>query len=373
MEWCATGEKRGSGRQFLNYRLGQLGFFAHPALDGETSEGPANFGLLDQIAALKWVKKNIAAFGGDPNNVTIFGESAGGQSVLALMTSPLARGLFQKAIAQSPYGVPEMTRSKAVEMGGRIASAVGLNGSNATLAELRAVPSEKFGQLKVQGLSTSPVSISGDSVLPKPILSSFDQGEEVRVPLVIGSTSNDASIAMDSGVNPAALVQRLGVLRGALKVLYAGVTDDNQLGLQLFRDAVFTAPARRIAALHARYAPSWRYYFSYVPAGLRSQWANGVPHGGEIAFAMNTVDLNSAISSKLTGADRAVAERVSNYWLGYAQSSKPSAANSPVWPSYSLQTDKTMDFGERFVVQPNFMKVRLDTLIALYLRMFPTR
>lgn len=355
----------------LNYRLGQLGFFAHPALEKEKPGGPVNFGLLDQIAALQWVKQNIAAFGGDPNNVTIFGESAGGQSVLALMASPLAKGLFQKGIAQSTYGSPEISRANAVEIGSKIASAVGLSSAASTPVELRSVPAEKFGQLKSVGLSTSPVAISGDPVLPKPILSAFENGEEARVPLIIGSNSNEASVATAFGMDPAALVQRLGALRGAVEILYPEVKDDKTLGLQLIRDAVFTAPGRQLAALHARYAPTWRYYFSYVPNGLRSQWVDGVPHGGEIAFVMNTVDLDQAIAGKLTNSDRAMAKRISNYWFEFARTSTPKPANSPIWPTYSLMDDKTLEFGERIAVTPNFMKTRLNVLSTLYAQIFP--
>jgi para-nitrobenzyl esterase len=355
----------------LNYRLGQLGFFAHPALEKESPGGPVNFGLLDQIAALQWVKQNIAAFGGDPNNVTILGSSAGGQSVLALMASPLAKGLFQKGIAQSLYGSPESSRANAVEVGSKIASAVGLSGAASTSGDLRSVAAEKFGQLKSVGLSTSPVAISGDSVLPKPILSTFENGEEARVPLILGSNSNEASVATAFGMDPAALVQRLGALRGAVEILYPEVKDDKTLGLQLIRDAVFTAPGRRFAALHARYAPTWHYYFSYVPTGLRSQWADGVPHGGEIAFVMNTVDLDQAIAGKLTIADRAMAKRISNYWFEFARTSTPTPANSPVWPTYSLNNDKTLGFGERITVETNFMKARLDVLSKLGAQIFP--
>ncbi|MCS6848316.1 MAG: carboxylesterase family protein [Anaerolineae bacterium] len=135
----------------FNYRLGQLGFFAHPALEAERPNGPMNFGLLDQIAALRWVQKNIAVFGGDPDNVTIFGESAGAQSVLALIASPLARRLFHKAIAQSSYGLPEFTRTQAISLGIQIADAVGLSGASATLDELRAVPAGEFPHSRKPG------------------------------------------------------------------------------------------------------------------------------------------------------------------------------------------------------------------------------
>ena len=162
----------------LNYRVGQLGFFVHPALERENPGGPANFGLLDQIAALKWVQQNIAQFGGDPGNVTIFGQSAGAKSVLALFSSPLARGLFHKGIAMSSYALPDATRAKALEIGIKVAAAVGLDGANATAAELRAVPAGKFGELKGQEFSTAPVPISGDTVLPQSIQDTFAAGKE---------------------------------------------------------------------------------------------------------------------------------------------------------------------------------------------------
>ncbi|RYY84680.1 MAG: carboxylesterase/lipase family protein, partial [Comamonadaceae bacterium] len=136
----------------LNYRLGALGFFAHPALGEGQARAPANFGLLDQVAALQWVQRNIAAFGGDPANVTVFGQSAGAESVLALMTSPLARGLFAKGIAQSPYGIPSHPRRKAEAVAIRVGEALAVRGgATASAADLRAVPADAFATLDGPG------------------------------------------------------------------------------------------------------------------------------------------------------------------------------------------------------------------------------
>jgi para-nitrobenzyl esterase len=132
----------------LNYRLGPLGFFVHPAIEREAPDGAVNFGLLDQIAALQWVQRNIAAFGGDPGKVTLFGQSAGAQSVLALMSSPLSRELMQRAIVQSAYGLPARPRAKARETGVRVVSAVGLSGADASADQLRAVPAELLAALQ---------------------------------------------------------------------------------------------------------------------------------------------------------------------------------------------------------------------------------
>ena len=142
----------------FNYRLGPFGFVVHPALEREAATPPAtaNFGLQDQIAALRWVQRHIAAFGGDPKRVTIFGESAGAQSVLALMASPPARGLFQQAIAQSPYGLPSHTREQARATGVKLADSLGLPGARASAAQLRAVPAERFAMLEDPKLTLAP-------------------------------------------------------------------------------------------------------------------------------------------------------------------------------------------------------------------------
>jgi para-nitrobenzyl esterase len=351
----------------FNYRLGQLGFFAHPALEQERPSGPMNFGLLDQVAALEWVQENIAAFGGDPDNVTIFGESAGGQSVLSLMASPLARGLFNKAIAQSSYGLPEFTRTRAITMGVTIADAVGLDGASATLAELRAVPAEKFAQLK--GMSTAPVPIAGDEVLPIGILDTFEKGEEAPAPLIIGSNSDEATVATAFGIDPARLIEHLGRLANvAVRVLYPRVADDAQLGSELIRDLVFIAPAQRLAALHSKRAPSWRYYFSYVPAGMREKWSGGVPHGGEIPFVFDTLGLAQDLKGNVDDADRAFAAIVNDYWFEFARTGAPSSAGNLAWPNFDARHDTLLELGETIAVRDNFLRVRLDLFSAVYPR-----
>lgn len=348
----------------LNYRLGQLGFFAHPALKKEDPNGPTNFGLLDQIAALKWVKQNIAQFGGNPNNVTIFGQSAGGKSVLALFASPLARGLFHKGIAQSSYAIPDATRAKALEVGTKIADAVGLNGANATVAELRAVPAEKFGQLKDLSLSHAPVPISGDKVLPQSIQDTFAAGKEAPVPLILGNTSDDASVATGFGVDPAKVIKRLGAAGILVKALYPGVKDDSQLGSQATRDLIFTMNARWIADRHSKLAPSWRYYFDYTAVKNRANFPNGVPHGGEITYFLNTGDIFPGTKDIFTDEDREFARRVSDYWFEFARTGRPASSGGPEWPSDHGKQDKTVVFGETVAVQTNFMKTRLNIFMG---------
>lgn len=353
----------------LNYRLGPLGFFAHPALEAERPGGPVNFGLLDQIAALQWVRRNIAAFGGDPDNVTLFGESAGGQSTLAMMASPLARGLFTKAIVQSAYGLPEFTRPQAITVGIKLAEAVDLAGGSATLDQLRAVPAQALAQVRAPGTSTAPVAIVGDEVLPKPILAAFEAGEQAAVPLIIGSTSDEAVVAVAFGLDPAQVIEGGGRLPGvALRALYPRAADDAQIGRELIRDLVFMAPARRLAAAHARRAPAWRYYFSYVPVGMRDLWPSGVPHGGEIAFVFDTLDRAPTLRGQVNDADRSFARTASEYWFEFARTSTPRSASAPAWPSFDVRNDRLLELGQPIAVRDNFQRLRLDLFSAAYPR-----
>lgn len=251
----------------VNYRLGPLGFFAHPALERAAPGGPVNFGLLDQIEALRWVRRHAESFAGDPGRVTVFGQSAGAQSVLALMAAPAARGLFHGAIAQSPFGVPSHTRAHARDVGTRTATAVGLPGERATLAELRRVPADRLARLDDKGTSLAPGFVVGDAAAPRPLLDAFRQGRQARVPLVIGSNSDEATVVEAFGVDPAAIAQQLGRAKVVVGALHPGVDDPAQLGRELARDAVFTAFAKRIATLHSARAPAWRYYFSHAAPG----------------------------------------------------------------------------------------------------------
>ena len=355
--------QRGAVVVTINYRMGALGFFAHPSIAGPKPGADVNFGLLDQIAALRWVQQNIAAFGGDPGNVTIFGQSAGAESVLALFTSPLAKGLFHKGIAQSPYGIPSHTLTKARVTAAKVASALQLNGAQATAAELRGVPAEAFEKLDGNEVSLAPGFIVGDSALPEPILSVFQRGGEARVPLIIGNTSDDGSIAVAFGMDPAAIVKRLGAARIAVKSLYPKGLSDEQLGRQTVRDLVFTTFARRIAYLHTARAPTWRYYYGYVPSGVRSSQP-GVAHGADVALTMGTLDLCQCMGAPVTEQDREAARRAVTHWFDFAATGTPVPRNAEAWPRDSQRDSKLLEFGEADAVRADFMKRRVNTFIA---------
>ncbi|WP_437946661.1 carboxylesterase family protein [Sorangium sp. So ce296] len=373
----------------INYRVGLLGFFAHPALDREL--GPVNFGLLDQIAALEWVQRNIAAFGGDPGNVTIFGQSAGAESVLALFASPLSRdrspALFHKGIAQSPYAIPEQTRVKASELGVKVASGLfGLNGAQATAEELRAVPAEKFTEKlmptpenprgQVPFLGPSPVR--GDTVLPTGLRATFEAGEQAKKPLIIGTNSDEASVLEAFDMDPAEIMQKIidaggedaenaleqlkGLYRSDPEVTEEDLKDPSRFAGLVLRDMLFTAQARWLADKHSKAADTRWYYFSYVPEGDRQDQPHGVPHGGEMMFPFG------GIKPRFTAADRTMSEKVSKYWFSFA--SKGTPEGDVAWPKHEtgglLMRDKTLKLGETIEVAYDFRKVRLDALIAQY-------
>jgi len=353
----STLARRGVVVVTINYRLGPLGFFAHPALDKENPKGAVNFGLLDQIAALRWVKSNIGAFGGDPAKVTVFGQSAGAQSVLALMTSPLAGGLLRGAIAESPYGVPSRTRAQASSIGVAVANAVGLPGAGASMAALRSIPATRLASLEGKGLSLTPGFVVGDDAMPMPLLEAFQKGREAAVPLIIGSNSDDASVAVAFGIDPTQLVQKMGRAHVLVRSYYPGVTDDRQLGREVARDVVFTAFARRIAYLHSAKAPTWRYYFSHGGSAT-----TGAGHGAEVPFVLGTVEQCQCLNKPPNAVDRAIERRVGDRWASFATTGKP--AGELAWEPDNRVRGWALEIGDEDAARPGFMTARLNAFIT---------
>jgi para-nitrobenzyl esterase len=352
----------------LNYRLGSLGFFCHASLDAEVPGGPANFGLLDQIAALRWVQANIEAFGGDPGNVTLFGESAGAQSVLALIVSPRARGLFHKGIAQSPYGIPSHTRSEACAAGSKVASELGLSGDMAPMRDLRALPAQRFATMTKPGVSLAPSLVFGDRVLPASILDQFESRQAAAVPLIIGNNSNEASVAALFGIEPGFLLEKLGLAKIAVRLLFPGTKDDADLERQVVRDSVFSAYVKRIADLHSAQAPAWRYFFSYLPERQRVV-EPGVSHGGEVVFVLGTLGRAPAYRDVRTAADEEMARLVSSYWLSFARTGRPDVSGATRWDPSTPRRSYTLELGEAVELRKDFHERRLNVLIKVIKRL----
>lgn len=354
----------------VNYRLGHLGFFAHPALDEENPEGPIhNFALLDQIAALKWVKKNIAVFGGDATNVTLFGESAGARSVLSLLASPLARGLFHKGIIQSAYTLPDEDRRKALKRGVAVAEHFGLK--NATAASLRALPAS---ELWAPGgtLSVGPTPVSGDIVLPEPMLDTFFAGRQHPMPLMVGSNSDEASVLAYFGIDPAGQVELLRREKGLglrlIKLLYPGVKGDAALGRQLCRDMAFTVLGFVVMQAQQRVGqPCWRYYFDYAAEAERETYANGAWHGNEVAYVFDTLRLVPPAREYVTERDLQFAAQIGDYWVSFARGAGAHSNTLPgplCWPASIKGRDRTLRLGvhlqAQFKVEKRFMRLRMQ-------------
>ena len=252
----------------LNYRLGPFGFFAHPALTRAAGREPiANYGLMDQVAALHWVQRNIAAFGGDSHNVTLFGESAGGADILLLMTAQATRGLFHKAIVESAgwwNQVPELSQAEAV--GSAIATTLGLPGATATTAQLRALPADALLRLKDSD-ETGPV-IDHQLLRLSPV-TAFAQGKALDIPLIIGTNGNEGAL-LPPDASAAEVVPSLsGPDFGKVRALYeAESTPEASLAAALFRDSFFAMPSRWVAAREAGGAPVYLYRFDYVASFL---------------------------------------------------------------------------------------------------------
>lgn len=346
----------------INYRLGQFGYFAHPALTkaAGADEPLANYGTMDQIAALKWVRDNIAAFGGDPGNVTVFGESAGGVATLLMLTVPDARGLFQKAIVESGGGWSRMKGLSAAEAdGAATAKAAGL-GDDATADQLRALPADKIGA-STAGLGFGPV-VDG-RLVKESIPAAFAKGHAVDVPLIIGFNSDEGSLMQSFGIPPAGLLATLpDAAKAAMKASYGDrAKDDAALARRLFADGGFSAPARWIAGQSAGGAPAWLYRFDYVPVVMRAR-RDGVIHGGEIPFVFDSWGAIPALAAYLDPADKAEVATVHGCWVAFAKTGVPSCPGAPAWPAYTKDGDTLMNFAAPNATAKGFDKGIYDVL-----------
>ena len=359
----------------FNYRLGHLGFFAHPALAAEQPDFPAaNYAIMDQVAALKWVKRNIAAFGGDPQNVTIFGESAGGNSVNMLLTSPLAAGLFQKAIIESGGGRPGLFQDRLISgpgesaqnMGLSLAKKYGIEGEGPeALAKLRQIPADK---LKLQMMLRDPTYVGGPVVDGKLNLGAptelFGAGKAAHVPVMVGANSMD--IGFTQGTTLDELYANFGADAAKAKALYNpdNSTDVRVVAFRMGGDQTMVEPAREIARkLSAHGQPVYEYRFSYVAESIRKT-TPGAPHATEIPYAFDTV--SARYGKDLTAADEGAAKAMHEYWVTFAKTGKPTAKGHPDWPAYDAKSDKILDFtASGPVAGPDPWKQRLDLAEAV--------
>ena len=362
--------KRGVVIVSFNYRLGELGFFAHPALASEhtADEATGNFGLLDQIAALKWVQKNIASFGGDPGNVTIFGESAGGMSVNDLVASPMARGLFAKAISQSGLGLNEIpSLQKAQQASTDWGTAMGVTGSDAdALARLRALKVDDI--LKHRATETTEGNIApfvDGKVVTGQVSILFAKGDIAKVPYIAGSNSNEASLASAIGSDPVKDLSKFGDALPKVRAIYEadGKLTDKEFGRQVFGDSLFTAAAQTLAGFADKAgAPARVYQFAYIADHFRGH-APGVDHGGEIPFVFGFRGLGF-LGHFASDADRKVATEMGDYWTNFAKTGNPNGPGLTEWPAFSTASQQTLVIDDTTKAVADFRKGQVGVMTA---------
>jgi para-nitrobenzyl esterase len=315
----------------MNYRLGRLGFFAHPGLRAEApGDMTGNYWLMDQIAALRWVKRNIASFGGDPAKVTILGCSAGGSSINALMAAPAARGLFARASAHSGGGINNATRplERAESEGVAFAARAGVHGEGAeALAQLRALDPATI-RAADPGAPNYGAIVDG-RLLPEETAISFAQGRIARVPFIVGSTSNEASIFGLMGFDEGVLKRRFGIDMAEVRRIYDpdGRLVPAELLRQVQTDFIFTAGATALGRMAARWQPSYAYHFAYVPAAQRADMP-GAPHCADQGYIFD--------DPKLTAdpANARIARTIQDYWANFIKTGNPNGAGLPQWLQY---------------------------------------
>ncbi len=338
--------KRGLVVVSINYRLGVLGYLAHPDLSKESPDGVSgNYGLLDQIQALRWIRQNIAAFGGDPANVTIAGESAGGLSVMYLMAAPPARGLFAKAIAQSAYMIstPPLREARfgeapAEAIGAALASKLGATG----LPRLRAMEPQAITNAAAMAGYLPFANIDG-RVLPRQLAEAFDRGEQARVPILAGFNSGEIRSLRflappppaDAATYEALIRDRYGDLADAYLKLYPS-TDLAESMLLAPRDALYGWTAERLAVKQTAVgAPAYLYLFDHgYPAADRA--GLHAFHASEIPYVFGTADATPPAWPKppVSTEETALSEAMAGYWASFARDGAPRAAGQPEWRPY---------------------------------------
>ena len=330
----------------INYRLGVFGWLAHPELSAESGKGVSgNYGLLDQIEALRWVRQNIRAFGGDPANVTIAGESAGALSVMYLMAAPPARGLFAKAIAESAYMIstPELKErrfgSEAAEASGtRLAGAL----HKPNLAALRAMDAQALADA-APAAGYAPWGTVDGQILPRQLVDVFDRGEQAPVALLAGFNSGEIRSLRGLAPKPpanAAEYERL------IRERYLDLADEflkqypstnlEESILAATRDALYGWTAERLARKQAALgAPSFLYYFDHGYPAADSAGLHAF-HASELPFVFGTLEATTPNWPKIpaTPQETSLSEAMIGYWTSFARTGKPRAANQPDWPSY---------------------------------------
>jgi para-nitrobenzyl esterase len=342
----------------INYRLGVFGFLAHPELTGESGyNASGNYALLDLVAALRWVRNNIAAFGGDPNRVTLAGQSAGASITHSLTASPLARGLFQRAIAESgssvgggPMGGRKLADQE--QNGVKFAAAKGVK----SLAELRAMSWQDLTAPVAGGGQSFRFSVVVDGyVLPASVGEIFAQGKQNDVPTLTGCNADEGGAEPQPAITADALLkqvrQRYGELADEFLKLYPFQTDEearrvqNESARDQARVSMYLWAVNRARTARTR---AYTYFWNHALPGPDAE-KYGAFHTSEIPYVFSSL----ALSDRPFGmTDRRIADMMSSYWVHFAASGNPNGKGLPAWPSVTQKPETTMELGYKPVVIP---------------------
>lgn len=350
----------------VEYRLGVFGFLAHPALSAEDPghPGSGNYGLQDQTAALRWVRDHIAAFGGDPGNVTIFGQSAGAISVCAQLASPAAGGLFHRAIVESgPCALPLPTLESAYRLGERVATGVGCAAAPDTLACMRKLSTDRVADVlrpdPTFGFNAQSVlwwpNIDG-AVLPAQMMTAFRAGDFNHVPVIAGSTRDEATLLVWMSHNLSLrplraeqYLERLEFLMGSRELAervaaqypLENYPEPFDALSAAFSDGFFNCPTRWQLQALSSHVPAWAYQFDYAGAPFLIPWAElGAFHAAEIQFVFKHP--MRLIGPGFTADEAKLADRMMSYWTRFARAGDPNG-DGLHWPRYDGR-DRTMRF-----------------------------
>jgi para-nitrobenzyl esterase len=370
----------------INYRLGRLGFFAFPSLGVEhPQEFKGNYGYMDQIAALKWVQKNIASFGGNPGNVTIFGESAGGVSVHSLLTIPSAKGLFHKAIIESGGGRDGVLTGRPIQkenadtyypvsaetIGVNFAKRYGIEGTDANaLAKLRGLT---VAQIVDGGQESNgpggPATYSGPILDGKLVVetaeSAYKAGRQPKVPIIIGSNSAEVPAGFVNARTKDELLNLFGSMKAEASKVYDpdGTTEFPKMLTFVNTDKVWAEPARfTAAAFTAKKIPAYVYLFSYVSPTMQQMMRYGASHASEIPYVFN--NLRSRNGATIPAKDYEVANMMNSYWTNFAKTGNPNGKGLSKWPVYNSNKSELLEFQSdgSAVGKPDPKKARMDLI-----------
>lgn len=343
------------------YRVGPMGFLAHPELSKESGKGSGAYGIQDQIAGLRWVKQNIAQFGGDPSNVTIFGESAGGMSVGMLVTSPMAKGLFQRAISESGGamgGDLKLNLKTAEQQGKAYLSKLGANDIKAA----RALSAEAI-QKDTKGMGSFGPVADGETIIEDPY-KAFQTGKFNDTPILVGTNSNEGGLFVTQKTTIAAFEKmvRSQYTAGAEAILkaypHATEAEATRSAKDLMRDSIFAWSTWAWANMQSARGRNnvFVYYFDH----RTPQSPDGANHAAEIGYVFRNLGMQGALGGGTGPEDKSLSEMLSSYWVNFARKGDPNGPGLPVWPKFDATGQKTMIFGKTSGVgsHPNLNQIK---------------